>query len=236
MRLEKVVPWGRSKREYFGMFNLDDNCLEKNILGCGDGPASFNAEMTACGGQVISCDPLYKFTGTEIFQRFEDSVDEVLNQVKATPDRWVWKYHANPDDLKNNRKEAIEKFVLDYEQGTLQKRYVKAELPALPFKENQFDIALCSHFLFLYSEHFSEEFHIKSVIEMCRIARDIRIFPILALDQTTSPYLEAVCKAVAENGHHSEIITVDYELQKGGNKMLKITKFKGSFNRANASK
>jgi len=71
MRLEKVIPWGRSKREYFGMFNLTDECFEKKILGCGDGPASFNAEMTASGGHVISCDPLYEFTGDAIYQRFE---------------------------------------------------------------------------------------------------------------------------------------------------------------------
>ncbi len=224
MRLEKVVPWGRSKREYFGMFNLTDECLQHTILGCGDGPASFNAEMTACGGHVISCDPLFDFSGQEIYQRFEESLEEVLRQVKATPDRWVWKYHADPDDLKRNRTEAIRKFVADYEQGKQQGRYVTAELPVLPFQDNQFDLALCSHFLFLYSDHFSEEFHVQSALELCRVARDIRIFPVLTLEQKTSPHLEAVCRAAQNAGLHAEIVSVDYELQKGGNQMLRIRK------------
>ena len=228
VQLDKVVPWGRSKREYFGMFNLTDECLEQTILGCGDGPASFNAEMTACGGHVISCDPLYDFAGQEIYQRFEESAEGVLRQVKATPGNWVWKYHADPDDLKRNRTGAIKRFVADYEQGKRHGRYITAELPVLPFKDNQFDLALCSHFLFLYSEHFPETFHVQSVLELCRVAREVRIFPILTLAQTISPHLEAVCRVAEEAGCHTEIVTVDYELQRGGNKMLRITKESGS--------
>ena len=49
--LEKVVPWGRSFAEYIRMFSLTEEDLEKRILGCGDGPASFNAELTKKGGQ-----------------------------------------------------------------------------------------------------------------------------------------------------------------------------------------
>lgn len=222
MRLDKVVPWGRSKREYFGMFNLTDACLGKNILGCGDGPASFNAEMTTCGGHVVSCDPLYEFTGTEIFQRFEGTVQEVMRQVLATPDRWVWKYHANPEDLKRNRTEAIKKFVADYDRGKKEHRYVTASLPTLPFTDAQFDLALCSHFLFLYTAHFTEAFHVQSALELCRVAQEVRIFPILTLNQELSPYLEPVCNAVHSAGYSTKIVPVDYELQKGGNQMLQI--------------
>jgi hypothetical protein len=224
IQLDKVVPWGRSKREYYGMFNLTDECLKQAIVGCGDGPASFNAEMTSCGGHVVSCDPLYALPGNDIYERFAASVDEVLDQVKSTPERWVWKYHRDPDDLKHNRMEVMKNFVADFEQGAREKRYVTGEFPNLPFTDNQFDVALCSHFLFLYSEHFSEAFHVKSVLEMCRIAHDTRIFPILELDQSISRHLNAVCNAVREAGYHFDVIPVDYELQKGGNKMLRITK------------
>ncbi len=48
MKLENVVPWGRSLAEYQAMFALSEEELQKRILGCGDGPASFNAEMTSC--------------------------------------------------------------------------------------------------------------------------------------------------------------------------------------------
>ena len=47
MKLEKVVPFGRSLAEYKSMFALADNALDTKIIGVGDGPASFNAEMYA---------------------------------------------------------------------------------------------------------------------------------------------------------------------------------------------
>ena len=50
--LEKVIPWGRSMREYIQMFDLTLEELKLNILDCGGSPASFNAEMTR---QVPSC-------------------------------------------------------------------------------------------------------------------------------------------------------------------------------------
>ncbi|ENO8571916.1 SAM-dependent methyltransferase, partial [Vibrio parahaemolyticus] len=46
MKLEDVVPWGRTLKEYELMFNILEEDKEKRILGCGDGPASFNAELT----------------------------------------------------------------------------------------------------------------------------------------------------------------------------------------------
>ena len=41
--LDKVVPWGRSYDEYVSMFGLTGDDLSLSILGCGDGPASFNS-------------------------------------------------------------------------------------------------------------------------------------------------------------------------------------------------
>ena len=66
--LDQVVPWGRSFDEYKRMFALGASDLNGRILGCGDGPASFNAEATRFGHRVISCDPIYRF-GTEEIQR-----------------------------------------------------------------------------------------------------------------------------------------------------------------------
>ncbi|MEJ2690734.1 MAG: SAM-dependent methyltransferase, partial [Deltaproteobacteria bacterium] len=49
--LEKVVPWGRSFAEYAAMFALSKADLQGRILGCGDGPASFNASLSRQGGR-----------------------------------------------------------------------------------------------------------------------------------------------------------------------------------------
>ena len=52
--LDQVVPWGRSFDEYRRMFALTEAELRLRILGCGDGPASFNAEATRRGAHVAS--------------------------------------------------------------------------------------------------------------------------------------------------------------------------------------
>lgn len=65
-RYEEAVPWGRSFDEYRHMFDLTEVDLRRHILGCADGPASFNAEMTRQGHRVISCDPLYQFTAAKL--------------------------------------------------------------------------------------------------------------------------------------------------------------------------
>ena len=66
MKLSKVVPWGRTLEEYKLMFSLTDADLNSNILGCGDGPASFNAEMTKQNHSVVSIDPVYEFSSDQI--------------------------------------------------------------------------------------------------------------------------------------------------------------------------
>lgn len=89
MKLEKVVPFGRTLDEYVKIFNLSESDLKKRMIGVGDGPASFNAQFTQLGNQVISIDPIYQFSGTEILQRFDEVVDNIIEQVKASPNDWV---------------------------------------------------------------------------------------------------------------------------------------------------
>ena len=219
--LDRVVPWGRSRREYELMFALSPADLRKRILGCGDGPASFNAEASAAGVSVVSIDPLYELCGLEIRRRFEATVEEVIQQVIASPDDWTWSFHRDPDDLRRNRRAVMDAFLADYDRGRREGRYLVAKLPHLPFADGSFDLAVCSHLLFLYSDLLSQEFHIRSVLELCRVAREVRIFPLLTLARQFSPHIEPVRRALAEVGVDSKIESVEYELQKGGNQMLR---------------
>ena len=52
--LDQVVPWGRSYEEYRAMFALSEIDLTGMILGCGDGPAAFNAVAAKTGQRVMS--------------------------------------------------------------------------------------------------------------------------------------------------------------------------------------
>jgi ubiquinone/menaquinone biosynthesis C-methylase UbiE len=81
-------------------------------------------------------------------------------------------------------------FLDDYPAGRAHGRYIDAELPDLPFSDLSFDIALCSHFLFLYTTQLGDSFHRRAIREMCRVAREVRIFPLLALGAVPSPLVE----------------------------------------------
>ncbi|PZD73889.1 hypothetical protein C1752_01657 [Acaryochloris thomasi RCC1774] len=222
MQLANVVPFGRSFDEYQQMFSLCTSDLSKQILGVGDGPASFNAEATQQGFQVTSIDPVYAFNGAEIQQRFDAVVDDIIDQVKSSPDDWIWSYHQSPEDLRQNREQVLQKFLQDYESGKQAGRYLVGELPNLPFADNQFDLALCSHFLFLYSDHVDEAFHHSAIHEMLRISSEIRIFPLLTLMLEQSSYLDSVMQTFKTSGYAVHLTQVPYELQKGGNQMLVI--------------
>jgi hypothetical protein len=76
--LDQVVPWGRSFDEYRRMFGLTEDDLNRTIIGCGDGPASFNADSTRQGRRVISCDPLYRFEKVRIEERIAATFDEIV--------------------------------------------------------------------------------------------------------------------------------------------------------------
>ena len=118
---------------------------------------------------------------------------------------------------------AMQQFLADFPLGLQQKRYQSESLPDLPFDSQQFDLALCSHFLFLYSDQLSLEFHLASIVEMCRVAKVVRIFPLLVnMTGETSPFLEPVMQKLTAQGYSIQIKQVPYEFQKGGNQLLQV--------------
>ena len=222
MKLNKVVPWGRTLEEYKLMFALSDADLNMKILGCGDGPASFNTEMTELGHSVVSIDPIYQFSAEQIKQRVLEAYEPVIKQVKQNLNRYIWKNFRDADELGYARLAAMEKFLLDYEAGRIAGRYLPLSLPNLELANNQFGLCVCSHLLFLYSEQLSLDFHIASIHELLRISPEVRIFPLLKLDGELSPYIESVIQTFSSHGFDVNVQPVAYEFIKGGNQMLKI--------------
>jgi hypothetical protein len=226
MRLKEVIPWGRSFEEYRRMFSLTDGDLAGRVLGCGDGPASFNAEATALGHRVVSCDPIYAFSAGEIERRVEECYDTVIAQVKRNPDGFMWTHFRDPDHLGQCRLAAMRRFLTDFEQGKQEGRYAAASLPALPFADGQFSLALASHLLFLYSEQLDLDFHIAAFEELLRVAGEVRVFPLLGLDRQWSPHVGPVRDHLERAGFGVEIMAVQYEFQRAedhaGNRMLRV--------------
>jgi hypothetical protein len=222
LKLENVVPWGRSLPEYIKMFSLSDRDLTRNMLDCAAGPASFNAEISKIGGKVISCDPLYEFQTDEIAKQIEVTYDKIISQVEVNLDSYVWRDLESPAQLGQVRMAAMQIFLADFPDGLLKRRYICEGLPTLSFANQQFDMALCSHFLFAYSEQRSEAFHEQAIAEMCRVAKEVRIFPLLTISGEESPHLARAIETLTQQGYQAEVQQVDYEFQRGGNQMLKI--------------
>jgi len=220
--LDRVVPWGRCYDEYVKMFALTDAELAGRILGCADGPASFNAEAMRRDITVVSCDPIYAFSASEIELRVRETSEIILSETQRNRADFLWTYFRSIDELAEVRLGAMRLFIDDFPRGKSEGRYREAALPLLPFADREFDLALSSHFLFLYSAQFSLEFHVASITEMCRVAGEARIFPLLQLGGARSPHLDAVIETLARRGLQADLIEVPYEFQRGGNRMLRV--------------
>lgn len=219
--LKNVVPWGRNLEEYIKIFKLTEANLNGKIISFGDGPASFNSEMTKLGKTVVSLDPIYQFTKTELKQRIDETKETVIEQMRTNQNNFVWKNIKNVEELEHIRMDAMANFVGDFELGKEQGKYVHHELPnPTRYDDLTFDLGLSSHFLVLYSQ-LGLNFHIQSITEMLRICKEIRIFPILNLNAVKSEVLEGIM-AYFNSDFVVCIESVDYEFQKNGNEMLVI--------------
>ncbi len=220
--INDTYPWGRSLKEYRSMFSLSREDMNGNILSCADGPASFNAEVTRLGHRVTSVDPLYQFSPEEIRSRIDATCSLLIEFARTSAHRFCWNEVASPDDLGQRRMSAMALFLADYQTAGDRGRYRAESLPHLSFPSGSFDLALCSHFLFLYSHRFDLAFHLQSIHEMLRVAREVRIFPLLDMDGWKSSHLEPLINQLEHLNVHATVERVDYEFQLGGNEMLRI--------------
>ena len=152
--------------------------------------------------------------------RIAETYADVMAQTRKNKHEFVWTSIASVKELGRVRMAAMEEFLSDFPRGKEQGRYVEGELPQLPFADKEFDLAVCSHLLFLYSEQLPEDFHIASIRELCRVADEVRIFPLLELGARKSRHIPAVIDDLSESGYSVTFAPVAYEFQRGGNQMM----------------
>ncbi len=204
------------------MFALREGDLERHILGCGDGPASFNAELSQSGGRIMSVDPIYQFSKDQISSRIQRVYPGMIAELARHADNYYWSSFRDPGHLGSVRMSAMNRFLDDFDLGLAQGRYVDASLPELPFFDDEFDLALCSHLLFLYSEQIDAAQHIEALTEMCRVAKEVRVYPLLSLDGRLSQHLPGVLRYFNARDYQAELKPVPYQFQKGASEMLTL--------------
>lgn len=224
MQLDQIVPLGRSAADYRAMFALERCDRARRLLGCGDGPAAFNADWTGEGGQVVSLDPLYAWPAAAIRERITATFPDVVRRMHAEPGRFALKPGDTIDALAARRWQAMQRFLADYAATGQDGRYVAGALPTLPFADRAFDLALCSHLLFLYEKQLSRALHLQALEELLRVAGEVRVFPLVNLDGEPSRHLVPIRAALTESGVRNEIVAVDYEVQRGASQMLRLSR------------
>ena len=105
--LKHVVPWGRNLDEYMRMFSLTDLDFKKLIISFGDGPASFNVEMTQLQRKVISLDPIYQFSQDELKQRISETKEIIIEQTRINQNQFIWSDIKSIESLEKIRTDAM---------------------------------------------------------------------------------------------------------------------------------
>lgn len=210
----------RSLAEYRAMFALTDDHLTGRLLDCPGGAASFAAEVDTAGGHVLACDPLYELPNAKIRDIATGDLRRAHRYTSDHPAEYVWTFFADADHYLDSRARSIELFAAHHAETP--DRYVPAGLPALPFEDGAFDLALCSHLLFSYADRLDREFHVAGILELARVAAEVRVFPLVPMGMTVNPDLGAVRAELAAAGLDTTVTRVDYEFQRGGNEMMRI--------------
>ncbi len=223
LNIDRIVFIGRTYFEYLRMFGLDESDLRKGaILDCAAGPSSFTAEAHEKGLCARACDPLYGLARETLFAKGQADIAHTFEKLDAVTHLYVWKYYQNAEEIIAFRHQALGRFIEDFPRGSREDRYLAAELPHLPFPDGTFGLVLASHFLFLYGDRLSPEFHATAIRELVRVSSgEVRIFPLQGLDARPYPHLEQVLQGLGA-GVEADIVAVPFEFQKGSNKMLRL--------------
>ena len=216
--MRKVVLWGHQPSDYKEMFALEDDDLHKKILEFGCGPSAVNADLA----NVTSADPLFVLDKDTLTSKISLLFAEMLKEIQLHADRFNFKAQGGLERIVWKRKLGIETFLADYESGLEEGRYVPVRASNLDFSHFQFDYALSSHYLFAGLDDQSIDFHVDIISELARVAKEVRIFPLVDRHGEVSEFLGPVLLQLQNKNFGTEVKDVDYSLQKTGNAMLRV--------------
>lgn len=212
---------GRTFTEYKQMFDFDPAAWTgQRVLDCPAGPCSFVAEARDHGIEALGVDKLYDQSSTTLAEICAADIGTAMTALDGVEDLYVWEFYDDVSDLTNYREQAASRFLQDY--AHYGERYVYADLPTIPFADQAFDLVLSAHFLFLYDDRLSYEFHLETIQELLRISGQLRIFPLHGFDTNQSKLVAKLVEALQSEGYTTDIRVVPFEFQRGVNKTLVV--------------
>lgn len=204
-----VLFFGRELADYEAFFGFKAEELKgRSVLDVAAGSASFTIEAIRRGVRATACDPCYALGLAGIRDRARTDFSITRKAVEAQSNGFNFQYHGSIESLFESRQRSQDRFLADYVAGVAAGRYREASLPGLPFEDSSFDHVFCGHFIPLYANHFDYRFHLESVLELCRVARDsVRIYPLKTTEFEHYGDLDRLRKDLERNRIDSEIQT-----------------------------
>jgi hypothetical protein len=214
----------RSFEEYEAFFALTAGDLAGSVLDCSAGASGFAAVANARGGRVIAVDPAYALGVDRLAAEIDASTATGGAIIAGNADHFVWTWYGSRERRDELRRDAGAAFLADLRAHPA--TYVPGALPGLPFADDAFDLALCSHLLFTWSDVLDEPWHEDALTELLRVAREVRVFPMVV--QGTGdpvPFLPRLVDRFRGRGHQVDAVAVPYEFQRGADRMLTVRRY-----------
>ncbi len=213
----------RSFAEYVAFFALDPDRLPRRVVDCSAGVSGFVAAAAERGCAAVAVDPAYREPVDRLAEIAQAGALGGSSLVADHRDRFSFEWYGTPERQRALRAAALDACLADRRRRP--DHYVAAALPRLPFADASFDLALCSHLLFTWANVFDEAWHEAAIREMARVAREVRVFP-LVHQGSGEPveFLDALCdRLAADAGLVARVERVPYAFQLGGDRMLVVS-------------
>ncbi len=220
--LDKVVLLGRTLDEYRRYFALDLPGLRgRRVLDVASGVSSFCAEARRSGLQVTAFDAIYELPAEEIECRCAADLNHVTDAIRDLQ-TYRWDFYESPEKLRRFREQAYRGFLEDYRRMG-RTCYVPGRLPELPFRDDEFDLALVSYLLFVYDDQFNYEFHRRSVLEIMRVTSgEARMYPTVNFETHRSRWLDRLREDRTLAHLEFEEVRTDFEFLINSNFYLRV--------------
>ncbi len=222
--MRKRVLWGHHVSEYQEMFDLSEQMLTGKLLEYGCGPSAVNAELHhAHQAEMVSVDPLFADTKISLESVAYEAFDARVSQVLKDPSQFNVESYGGMAAFLAYRREGMGLFFEDYEKGCGEGRYqVLSDDTMLAFNDFAFELALSSHYLFAGSNEQSIDMHLNAIRTLARVAKEVRIFPLLEREGKPSALLGPVLLGLQQANFGTEVREVRCGLYPEGNAMLRV--------------
>lgn len=220
--MRKLVLWGHRVDEYREMFDLSQEDMNLRILEYGCGPSAVNSQQFHEAHQAISCDPMFVLDKDTLSSKTTMIFAHMVEELRQEQHQFDFSRTGGIEQLITQRKKGMDEFFADYEQGTIEGRYLGVTDYHLPYADFSFDFALSAHYLFADLDEQSVDFHLNVIRELARVAKEVRIFPLIDREGKTSEVLGPVLLQLQHEDYGVEVREVNFHLHQAENAMLRV--------------